>query len=172
MSKIIDKIKIVMLSVMIASVLIATTIPVLGYDQNNPATYTVKYIIPSSTTFAVTLCGSQTEMDFNATNGSSKLVEPNCQIKANDTPWANITNQGNLNLNFSTNVTTTYSWVEQYIASNSTMADQIMITNASLSPNGWLNVAPGATVQLYSTANFTNAPFGTNSTALNIYSHS
>lgn len=156
---------------MIASVLIATTIPALALDTNNPAEYTINFVIPSDTSFTVTVCGSQTAMNFNATNGNSKSVEPLCQSKANNTPWANITNSGNLNLNFSTNLTAANpSWVVLNIGSNPTMSDQIIATNSPLSPAGWLNVVPGSTVPLYSSANFTNAPRGTTSMALYIRS--
>lgn len=157
-----------MLSV-IMSVLIATTIPVLGYDANTPAIYTVNYVIPSDTTFTVTLCGSQTSMNFNPTNGSSKLVEPVCQSRATNTPWANITNSGNTNLNFSTNLTAANpSWVVLNIGSNSSMADQIVVSNSALSPAGWINVVPGNIVRLYGVANFTNGPKGTTPVTLNI----
>jgi hypothetical protein len=172
MSNIKTERSLVMLS-MITFVLIASTIPVFGLNQNNPASYTVNYIIPSDTSFTVTLCGSQTAMNFNATNGSSKSIEPVCQSKATNTPWANITNIGNLNLNFSANLTASNpSWVVLNLASNPAMSDQIIVTNSAQSPAGWLSVAPGGAVQLYSLANFTNAPQGTTSTTLNINSHS
>ena len=157
-----------MLSV-ITSVLIATTIPVLGFDHNNPASYTVQYIIPSDTTFSVSVCGASQTMDFNPANGSSKSVEATCQSKATNTPWANITNSGNLNLNFSTNLTAANpAWVTLNIGSTSSMSDQVTVTNAAISPAGWLNVAPGNSVQLYSQASFTNAPQGTTSTTIKI----
>lgn len=158
----------VMLSMM-TSVLIATTIPVFGYDQNNPASYTVQYIIPSDTSFSITLCGSETQMNFNPANGSSKLVEAACQSKDINKPWANITNTGNLNLNFTANLTTTNpNWVVLNIGSISSMSDQVTVTNVATSPAGWLNVAPGSSVQLYSLASFTNAPQGTVSTTIKI----
>jgi hypothetical protein len=163
----------VMMLSMITSVLMVATIPVFGLDANTPAVYTVNYVIPGDTSFTITLCGSQTAMNFNPTNGSSKLVEPVCQAKATNTPWANITNGGNLNLNFSTNLTAANpSWVVLNIGSNPTMTDQIVVSNSALSPAGWLNVAPGNTVQLYSLANFTNAPKNTTSVTLNIHSSS
>lgn len=158
----------VMLS-MITSVLLATTIPVLGYDQNNPASYTVQYVIPSDTSFSVSLCGSETQMNFNPANGSSKSVEAVCQSKDINKPWANITNTGNLELNFSTNLTTTNpNWVVLNIGSNSSMSDQVIVTNTATSPAGWLNVAPGNSVQVYSLASFTNAPQGTTSKTIKI----
>ena len=158
-----------MLSMMITSVLIATTIPVFGYNQNQPATYTVNYIVPSDTTFNIVVSLAQTSMNFNATNGNSKLVGPIGQNISTNTAWANITNGGNVNLNFSTNLTVTIPTVTQFMASNSAMSDQVTMSNAPLSPNGWLNVPPSSTVQMYSLANFTNA--NTSSTSLNIFSH-
>lgn len=158
----------VMLS-MITSILVATTMPVFSFDHNNPASYTVQYVIPSDTTFSVLLCGSETQMNFNPTNGSSKSVEPACQSKATNKPWANITNAGNLNVNFSTNLTVTNpSWVVLNIGSNSSMSDQVVVTNIAVSPSGWSNVAPEGSVQLFSVANFTNAPQGTTSVAIKI----
>jgi len=157
-----------MLSV-ITSILIATTIPVFGYDQNNPASYTVQYIIPSDTSFSVSLCGSETQMNFNPVNGSSKSVEAVCQSKATNKPWENITNIGNTNLNFSTNLTAANpAWVTLNIGSSSSMSDQIIVTNTETSPAGWFNVGPGNSVQLYSQASFTNAPQGTVSTTIKI----
>jgi len=65
------KINLVMLSVVITSVLAATIMPVLGEDQNSPALVTVRYIIPSDTTFRITMPGGQLTMDFNPANGNS-----------------------------------------------------------------------------------------------------
>jgi hypothetical protein len=156
------KINKIMMLLVITSVLITTIIPVLGYDANNPASYTVQYIVPSDTSFAVSLCGAETLMKFNPANKNSKLVEVDCQNKASNQPWANITNSGNQNLNFSTNLTQSNpAWVELYIGSSPSMADQIIVTNSELSPGGWNNVAPDNVVQLFAEANFTDAPGGT-----------
>lgn len=166
--------KIMMLS-LIASVLIANTMPVLGDtkvgDTNNAVEYTVQYIIPSDTSFSVDLCGAETQMNFNPATISSKLVEPNCQSITSNMPWANITNSGNLNENYSTNLTTLNpAWVELYVGSGSSMSDQETVINTALSPTGWNNVAPGNTVQLYARANFTNAPGGTTPRTIKINS--
>lgn len=166
-----EKINKIMMLSLITSVLIVNTMPVLGYDANNPASYTVQFIIPSDTSFAVNVIGNQLNMQFNPANKSSKLVEPNGQSIATNQPWANITNLGNLNLNFSTNLTTLNPvWAELDVGSNPSMADKIIVTNTPLSPVAWLNVAPDSTVQLYSQANFTNAAGGTTSETINIYS--
>lgn len=165
------KINKIMMLYMITSVLIVNTMPVLGYDANNPASYTVQYIIPSDTSFGVSLCGAETQMNFNPATISSKLVEPNCQSKASNMPWANITNSGNLNGNYSTNLTESNpTWIELYVGSNPSMADQVTVTNTALSPTGWNNVAPNNTVELYALANFTSAPGGTTSRTIKINS--
>ena len=144
----------------------------LGFDTNNPASYTVQYIILPDTSFSVSLCGSENQMNFNATNGSSKAVEPNCQSIAQNKPWANITNTGNVPLNFSTNLMTINpAWVILNIGSTSSMSDQVTITNTTNSPVGWLNIGPGNSVQLYTQASFMNAPQGTTSMTIKINSN-
>ncbi len=162
--------KIMMLSLII-SVLIATTTPVFGYDANNPASYTVQYIIASDTSFGVSLCGSETQMNFNPATRNSKLVEPNCQAISSNQPWANITNQGNLAENFSTNLTALNpNWVDLYVASSPSMTGQVTVINTELSPTGWNNVVSGNSVELYARANFTNALGGTTSNTIKINS--
>ena len=166
-----DKMNKIMMLLIITSVSIANIMPALGYDANNPASYTVQYIIPSDTSFTVTLVDAETQMNFNPTNGSSKLVQPNNQSIVSNKPWANITNTGNLNLNFSTNLTASNpSWVVLYIGSSTSMADKIPATNSENSPAGWNNVGLGNTVQLYAQADFTNAPSGTTSRTIKINS--
>ncbi len=155
----------------LTSVSIVTTTPVFGFDANNPASYTVQYIIPSDTSYTVSLCGAETQMNFNPATKNSTLVEPNCQQIASNKPWANITNTGNLNLNFSVNLSSPNpSWVTLYVGSSPSMSDQVTVTNVQLSPAGWLNVLPNSVVQLYSRANFTNAIGGTSSNTLKINS--
>lgn len=162
--------KIMMLS-LITSVLIATTMSVLGYDTNNSASYTVQYIVASDTSFGVSLCGSETQMNFNPATKNSKLVEPNCQSISSNQPWANITNQGNTNEDFSTNLTTLNpNWVDLYVASNPSMTGKVTVNNTELSPTGWNNVASGNSVELYARANFTNASGGTTPRTININS--
>lgn len=167
--KIDKKINQIMMLSVITSVLIATIIPVMGFDANNPASYTVQYIIPSDTSFIVMLADAETQMNFNPTNGSSKLVEPNNQSMSIDKPWANITNTGNIMLNFSTNLTTNNpAWVELSIGSNSAMSDKIIVDASLKSPAGWNNVAKGTTIKLFARADFTDAPSGIQSNTMSI----
>jgi len=169
MSKEKRKINLVMLSVVIASVLTATIMPVLGYDQNNPATYTINYIIPSDTTFVITLTGAGQTMDFNPQNGNNKSVEPVYQNASINQPWATITNNGNVNLNFSTNLTAPNpTWVTLSIASDPAMTDKVTVTDIETAPSGWNNVPKGSSVNLYSMADFTGAPQGTESATIKI----
>ncbi len=167
----INKINKIMILSLIVSVLIVNTIPVLGYDANNPASYMVQYIIPSDTSFVVSPCGAETTIDFNPTTINSKMVEPDCQSRATNKPWANITNSGNLNANYSTNLTTLNpSWIELYIGSNPSMTDQVTVTTSVLSPTGWNSVVPGNVVELYVLANFTGAQGGTTTRTIQINS--
>lgn len=164
-----EKINKIMMLSLITSVLVATAMPVFGYDANNPASYTVQYIVASDTSFGVSLCGSETQMNFNPATKNSKLVEPNCQ--ASNQPWANITNQGNLAENFSTNLTQLNpAWVDLYVGSSSSMADKVTVINTEVSPTGWNNVGPSSSVELYARANFTNAQGGTTSRTIKINS--
>lgn len=168
-----NKINKMMMLSLITSVLIVTAIPAFGDpklgDASNSVTYTVQYIIPSDTSFMVTLCGAETQMNFNPTNKNSKLVEPSCQSKMSNQPWANIANVGNVNENFSANLTgSNPSWVELSIGNSSSMSDNVIVTDSELSPQGWDNVAPGNTVQLYAQANFTDATSGTTSKQMSI----
>jgi hypothetical protein len=163
------KIKIMALLVLIMSII--TIVPALAYDADNPASYTVNYIIPSDTAFTVTLAGAETTMDFNPSTANDKYVQPDAQNNATSTAWAVIQNTGNVNQNFKTNLTAAQvSWAVVTISNATDMSGSITLSATEQTPTGWSTVIPTASVKLYAWANFTSAAGGTTSRTIRIAS--
>jgi len=142
-----------------------------AYDASTPATYTINYIVPSDTSFTVTLVGGETSMDFNPATKDTADVEPDGQIAGSSTAWATITNTGNLNQNFGVNTTATQpSWVAVIISNASTYTNPITLSNTVQIPTGWTNIVSLGTVKIYAKATFTAAVAGTTTRTLRINS--
>lgn len=78
---------------------------VFALDANNPYTVTLQWIVPSDTTFTVELAGSESTIDFNPSGKTENYIEPDGQDASGSTPIATITNAGNVNMNFTNNLT-------------------------------------------------------------------
>jgi len=155
----------------ISILLMATPVLATSGNANTPVQYTVNYILGIDTAFTVTPAGAETSMDFNPAATSSQNVEPDSQVKATNTPWAVITNNGNVAQNFSVNLTAAQSsYASVNISNSSVFTQQVLLSATAQIPTGWSNVASSGTANLYAIANFTNLPGGTTSKTLQINS--
>lgn len=144
-------------------VLVAIFTPgAMAADADNPYTVTMNFIIPSDTAFSVALAGAESTIDFNPATKNSKDVEPDSQDATNSTPIAVITNDGNVNLNFSVNLTASKpSWGEVFADDTNLSASATTFDTTALTDSGWNNTAPAGTTNVYLWANFTSAIGGT-----------
>ena len=143
----------------------------MAYDQNTPYSVTVNYIVPSDTSFTVTLAGAETTIDFNPATKDSANVEPDSQVAASSIPIATITNTGNLNQNFSVNLTTAQvAWAVVTISNYNNYATPITLSAVAQSPTGWTTIAASSACYAYMKGTFTNAPSGTTPKTLQVNS--
>lgn len=134
----------------------------MAADADTPYTVTMNFIIPSDTAFSVALAGAESTIDFNPANKDSKEVEPDSQDDGGSTPIAVITNDGNVDLNFSINLTAAKpSWVTVHGSDTNTFASATEFNTAELPDSGWNDTAPAGSVDVYLWANFTAAVGGT-----------
>lgn len=144
------------------SLLISST--AVGYDTDTPYTVTLNFIVPSDSTFTVTLAGSETTIDFNPIGINSKCVEPDSQVNASSTPMVNISNDGNVNVNYGINLTAgAPSWVILKASSTAgaTKCNDGTLFNSSVVWGNWNTTVPGTYANIYMFANFTSATGGT-----------
>jgi hypothetical protein len=143
----------------------------MAYDSGTPYTVTVNYIVPSDTSFTVTLAGAETTIDFNPATKDSANVEPDSQVAASSIPIATITNTGNLNQNFSVQLTTAQvAWAVVSVSNYNNYATPITLSAVAQSPTGWTAIAADASTYSYMKATFTDAPSGTTSKTLQVNS--
>jgi len=142
---------------------------VSAYDASTPYTVTMKWIVTVDTTFAVDLCGSETTIDFNDNLGASTtktLVEPDCQNISTTTPMAVITNNGNVNMDFSNNLTASKpAWAVLSVASTATCYGDAFDTTAVVIDE---DVIPAGEVNVYYCTNVSSADTGTTQRTLQI----
>lgn len=135
---------------------------VAAYDAGVPYTITMKWIIPSDTTFSVAPCGAETSIDFddNAVNSTDAGVEPDCQDASVPTPMFVITNDGNLNLNFSCCLSATKpAWSTLYVSNDSNYAAATTFDTANVTIAD--NVASAATADVFIWTDYASATAGT-----------
>jgi len=140
-----------------------SVMPAGALDADTPYTVTMNLIIPSDSTFTVALAGSETTIDFNPTTKDSTEVEPDSQVASGDTtPIAVITNAGNVNLNFSVNLTAAKpSWVVLKAHSDGTYASATTYDTTAIELTAWKDITPTSTADVYLWADFTSALGGT-----------
>lgn len=141
---------------------LALTSFAFAYDSTTPYDVTMKWIIPSDTTFTVDLCGAETTIDFNdnVVDKDSKLVEPDCQNANLGTAIATITNTGNVNLNFTTELTTAKpDWAILLIGSTNVSGTASEVSNSAVFLAG--DIATSGTASVFAWTNLTNAVAGT-----------
>jgi len=133
---------------------------VLAYDNENPYTVTVNFIVGDDTSFTVTLAGSETTIDFNPATKDSKEVEPDSQVAGSSTPIAEITNTGNVALNFTHKVT---SAMPAFVAVSYNTANSVDWAKTITDEYSTISTAidPASSSNLYMWANFTDADAGT-----------
>ncbi|MBD3252888.1 hypothetical protein GF386_04100 [Candidatus Pacearchaeota archaeon] len=109
--------KIISIGMLLVLTMLALS-PVMAYDESTPYTVTLKWIVPADTTFTVTLCGAESSIDFddNINSNTETAVQPDCQDNSTSTPILNITNAGNVDLNFTCNLTASKpAWATLYV---------------------------------------------------------
>lgn len=91
---------------LIVGILIAIVVCGTGiagaFDASNPWSGTVRWIVPSDTTFSITWASGESTVDFddNLTSQTQSGIQPDGQNNATSTPIIEINNDGNLVLNF------------------------------------------------------------------------
>jgi len=147
------------------------SVMVSAYDADTPYTVTMQWIVPSDTSFTVSLAGAETTIDFddNVVDKDSKYVQPDSQDNSTSTPIAEITNTGNQNLDFSCNLTATKpSWAVLMVNNATDLATATTFDTTAVTIQD--NVAAAATVDMYLWTNLTNADAGTTSRTFQINS--
>jgi len=138
------------LTVMFVLLVLISAIPTAtAYDASNPYTVTMNFIIPSDSAFSVSLAGAETAIDFNPASKDSKDVEPDSQVASSSTPIAVVTNDGNVNQNFSINLTAAKpSWVELRADDTNVASAASTFDTTALDDAGWQNIAPAASTNI------------------------
>ena len=163
----IGKISALAISVMVVISGIVST--AIAYDADNPWTGTVKWTIPSDTSFTVTFAGTETQVNFTASSATENLIEPSGQDASSNTPIITIENTGNANLNFSCNLTSAKpSWAVIKVSNQSdhTTATEFDTTLVLINES----VPAGSSTPMYLWTNITNAPAGDTTRTLQIES--
>lgn len=132
-------------------------------DASSPYTVTLKWIIADDTSFSVALCGSETTIDFddhldNQTTATN--IEPNCQNASTSTPIATITNDGNIDLNFTCNLTAAIpNWATLTVNDENTYTGGLSFNTTAVLINH--TVSASADTDVYLWTNVTSADTGT-----------
>jgi len=162
--------------ILVAGLIVAMVLGAVGsaaavYDASTPWTGTVKWIVPSDTAFSITFAGGESTIDFdnNLTSQTQSGVQPDSQNNATSTPIITITNDGNLNLNFTCNLTATKpDWAvikqnnETSYTGATTFDTTAVVVNAS--------VPASQSTSMYIWTDVTSAPAGTTERTLQINS--
>lgn len=148
------------LTLFVGLFLVASIASVYAADASTPYSVTMNFVVGEDTTFSVALAGAETSIDFNPADANSKEVEPDSQNAAGTTPMVNITNDGNVALNFTHQLNQTKpSHVEvSWSLTNSVDWSQTVTTTYSVINS---SVPAGESEVVYYWANFTAAPQGT-----------
>jgi hypothetical protein len=139
---------------------------VLAYDATTPYTVTMKWIIPTDTSFLVVLAGAETTIDFNPATKDSTNVEPDSQSAIGSVPIINLYNSGNVNVTFKNNATLP-SWAKLMVNNASSTTDYKEFNNTEF---GTIqeNVPPSTNVSIYLWTNVTSAAAGTTTRSYSI----
>lgn len=148
-----------------------STVSVMAYDVDDPYTVTLQWIVPSDTSFSVALCGAESSVDFdtNLTAVTKNEVQPDCQNAGAGTPMMTITNDGNLDLNFTTALTAAKpSWAVLKVNELSVYGSATTFDTTQVLING--SVGASESTDVYFWTDLTNAPAGTTSRTLQVNS--
>jgi len=160
----------VLITALIAAIVIGGLgMSVNGYDADNPWTGTVLWSIPSDTSFTVTFAGTQTQINFTASDKTQSLIEPDGQSASSSTPIITIENTGNTNLNFSCNLTSAKpSWATIKVSNQSDHTTATEFDTSLVLINE--SVPAGSSTPMYLWSNITNADAGDTTRTLMIVS--
>ena len=138
-----------------------------AFDSSSPYSNFVDWVIASDTTFTVDIAGGQTKVVFSPASKTEINVEPAGQ--SDGVPIFTVTNSGNVDLNFSCNLTEakpTWATIKANDEYANATADDFNITlqlfNAS--------VGVGNYTRLYLWTNVTDAVAGTANRTMQIWS--
>jgi hypothetical protein len=154
--------------IIMLSIAIMLASPLAAYAQD----MTINYVVSSNPSFSVTGSGIMT---FTGTREAIDL-EPLPQNISIPTPYAVLTNTGNVAQSFKVRVTTANpSGIVLKIASDELMTGAITVTTNAQTPPGWENVAKlddgSNTVNMYVLASFNGGSIdGTYTRTLNVSS--
>lgn len=98
----------IFVGILIATIVMASGIgAVSAYDASTPYECTLQWIVPSDTVFSISFAGSEFSVDFdtNLNSATQSGVQPDGQNNATNTPIITISNDGNVALNFTCNLT-------------------------------------------------------------------
>ena len=161
----IGKISAIVIAAMVVISGIAST--AIAYDADNPWIGTVKWSIPADTSFTVTFAGSQTQINFTASDKTQNLIEPDGQDASSNTPIITITNTGNTKLTFTCELTSSKpSWATIKVSNQSdhTTAIEFDTTGQPFA----VNISAGSSTPMYLWTNITNADAGDTTRTLQI----
>ena len=144
-----------------------------AYSAGSPYLVTMNFIVPSDTSFTAALALSETTIDFNPAGVNSKGVQPDSQDNTTGRAMVNVTNQGNVNLNFTVNLTASQpSCVALKASSNTSYATATAFGSNTnqLILVGWNSTATSANASIFLWADFTSATGGTTARTFEINS--
>ena len=143
--------------------LILATVSVFALDASTPYTVSLKWIVPTDTTFTVAFsAGGCTSIDFHPATKTVSNQEPWCQNASQSTPVLTATNAGNVALNFTHYMQSANpAWAVLYASNTSSEADAKTVVaepNAVVMETG---TPIAGTFQLFIWTNVTDATGGT-----------
>lgn len=129
-----------------------------AYDEDNPYTVTINYIVGDDTSFTAELAGAESTIDFNPTNSSSKYVEPDSQDDGGSTPILTLTKTGNVNLDFTQALNETNdASIVLMVDTDNAYAGATVLTDSFVA----LDSGVSTSTDVYMWANFTETASGT-----------
>lgn len=140
-------------------------------DASTPYTGDIRWVVPSDSSFSVTFAGSEDSVDFDDSLSSCTQsgVQPDSQNNATSTPIITITNTGNVNLNFTCNLTSAKpSWAVLKVSNTTSYADATDFDTTAVLINA--TVSSGQSTPMYIWTDVTDASEGTTGKTLQINS--
>lgn len=141
----------------------------LAYDATTSYTVTMSWVVPSDTTFTVSLCGTETQIDFdtNLSSATQDLAEPDCQDAGGGIPILNLTNAGNLDINLTANLTAPVpEWAHLYIFQGNDFYSATIFNVTAVNVSSDLSITE--TAEVYIWTNVSGATQGTTQKTLEI----
>ena len=159
---------------MLMLVMAMSIVSVTALDADTPYTVQLDIIVPSDTSFSVSLAGAESQIDFDdeMTGSNNAWVEPDSQDNTTATPIIEITNLGNIALNYTLNVTELPAWAILKADVNADMSTTVTVNDTTDPETSRVatNQAADATTNVYLWVNTTDADAGTNTETFQINS--